>query len=89
MYACKMVYPSNACIKEMVNGYEISIAFDDSCNPQNTIMPRSDIRVYKISNNEDITDLICSDLFGIVTTIEGTIENLIKVYDWVNNHWTK
>jgi len=77
MYACKMINTSQACIKEIVNGFEISIAFDDSCI-ESSVLFRGDIRIYQ--GNVDITEN-----FSTQTTIIASIENLIEIYRWCKN----
>jgi methyl coenzyme M reductase beta subunit len=80
MYACKMVNPThNACIKEIVNDIEVSIALDDSCGCL-VHMSRGDIRVYK--GLVDLTDVLSHDCFDNAYVITATIENLITVYNW-------
>lgn len=67
-------------LKENVNGFEISISFDDSSG-RLPHLSRSDIRIFK--SEEDVTDLCAKEVFGsdhIIIT--GDIENLIKVYEW-------
>jgi len=75
MYAIhptKMV-GNQVCIKEVVNGYEVSIAFDDSCGSQSNCT-RGDIRVFYGDN--DVTNKI-SD--GVII---ASIENIIMVNNW-------
>lgn len=82
MYACKMYHNPlrQSCIKEVINGYEISIAFDDSCNESSKIMNRSDIRIFK--GNEDLTDYICNQVIGNDSVIIGSLENLLTIYKY-------
>ncbi|MFC5353540.1 hypothetical protein [Azospirillum himalayense] len=44
---------SSVCMKLELNGYEISIAADDSCGALNTLR-RIDVRVFR--EDEDVTD---------------------------------
>lgn len=75
MYAIhpnKMV-GNQVCIKEIVNGYEISIAFDDSCGAL-VDCARGDIRVFY--GESDITSEISENV------IRATIENIVMVNNW-------
>ena len=80
MYGCKPFNNRQICVKEVVNGYEISIAFDDSCNEFSPILTRGDIRVYRILDDMDITSQI-SDF-----TILACIDNIIMVNAWCKSH---
>jgi hypothetical protein len=80
-----MPKPSNnrfACVKEQIGHLEISIAFDDSSNPKNRELFRSNIRVYNTRDDTDITYELERDVFGSHTTIDGNIKNLMLVYAW-------
>lgn len=44
-------------LKLPYKGFEISVAFDDSCGTM-AILGRVDARVYRTSNDEDVTDYI-------------------------------
>jgi hypothetical protein len=71
---------NQVCVKEVVNGYEISAAFDDSCG----CMPdcsRGDIRIYN-AIDEDITDQVMPGISVIV----ADIRNFTKVYNWCMKH---
>jgi hypothetical protein len=75
MFGCKPFNNRSICVKEFVNGYEISIAFDDSCNEKAENLGRGDIRVY--CNNEEVTEKITG-----YNVIIASIENLIMVNKW-------
>ncbi len=81
LYACKMYHAPlrQVCIKQNVNGYEISTAFDDSCNDKAKYMTRGDIRIYRISDDKDVSELYT---MGQYSTIVACIENLTAVYNW-------
>jgi len=75
MYA---VHPSkmtgnNVCVKEIVHGYEISIAFDDSCGALKDCQ-RGEIRVFDNITRKDIT----AEIFD-GEVIVATIDNLTFV----------
>jgi hypothetical protein len=76
MFGCVPFNTRQICVKEIVGKYEISIAFDDSCNKLADTLSRGDIRVYEISTNKDVTDCISFN------TIIANIENLIMVNQW-------
>lgn len=79
MYGCKPFNNTQICVKEVVNGFEISIAFDDSCGAFHNLT-RGDIRVYCVSDDSDITESISQH------TITASIENLIMVNEWCKSH---
>lgn len=83
MFATRPFNFSQVHVEEKVNGYDVSVAFDDSCRNSGDLT-RGDIRVYH--ENSDITDNVCRDIFGEVYTIIASIENLIKVYEWAKTH---
>ena len=80
MYGCRPFNFSQICVKEVVNGYEISIAFDDSCRNMGNLV-RGDIRVY--CGKKDVTEMIH---FG---TIVANIENIIMVNTWCKENQIK
>lgn len=79
MYGCKPFNTQAVCVKEEVNGYEISMAFDDITGKQDKL-ERGDIRVYSVSGDIDITEFISS------STIQANIENLMMVYEWCKSN---
>ena len=79
MYGCKPFNTQVICVKENVNGYEISMSFDDITGKHEKL-ERGDIRVYRLSDDTDVTNLIDTD------TIRATLENLMMVYEWCKSH---
>jgi hypothetical protein len=67
-------------MREEVNGYVVSVAFDDSCGAMQNL-GRSDIRVYD-ANDRDVTERV----FGSDAVVIGTIDNLIIAYNWCKAH---
>lgn len=82
MFACKPFNNRQVCVKEVVNGFEISVAFDDSSNPLAENLTRGDIRVYRFSNDEEVTNLIYSESHSL----QATLKNLTMVYEWCKSH---
>lgn len=79
MYAIhpKKMVGNQVCIKEEVNGYEVSISFNDSLGTQENCT-RGDIRVFY--GDEDITSQISSEV------ITADIANIIMVYRWCKSN---
>lgn len=79
IYAIKRMPNLRACqcIKIQFGGYEISIAMDDSCGALPNLS-RTEIRVYRLSDDVDVTAQFggplygCSgeDLYGLMQDIE-------------------
>lgn len=95
MYIHKLAYTekgavllNSANICEKVNHFTISIACDDSCGGM-TELRRTDIRVFEdvgqLKDLRDVTDDCAEDCFDGDGVIVGSIENLIKVYEWCKN----
>ncbi len=80
MYAVK--FPSamsgSVCVKIPYKGYEISLAFDDSCGRANNYI-RSYIAIYD-SNDSDVTKKFIAQDYAI----NG--EDLKSVFDAIDNH---
>ena len=85
---------SRANTKIVHGGYEISIFMDDSCGTMENLS-RTDMRVYRTSNDEDVTYEVFPELIEhypakdgfpeevIFHTVEGTFENLHTVMCFV------
>jgi hypothetical protein len=65
-----------SCCKIPYKGYEISIAMDDSCGALDTYS-RSDIRVYRESDDVDVTHLFTdSMLYGDAETLKSVFATI-------------
>lgn len=69
-----------ACCKIPYKGYEISIAMDDSCGAYTTLC-RSDIRVFRDRDSQDVTSDFYGDLSG---TCHGTAANLKYIFSQID-----
>ncbi len=86
MYAIKaMTNRGQACIKEIINGFEISVAFDDSCGVMQECY-RADIRVFNTVNNKDITNEVFNTTSDV---IQGTFNNFSHAVQYCNTHFAK
>ena len=83
MYISKLQKLTSACVKvDEFNGYEISIAFDDS--HVGGVLFRGGIRVYDSSlHYKDITDTVF-DAKG--NDIPATIDNLLIAVNYCKEH---
>lgn len=77
----KHMPPNQACTKIPYKGYEISIAMDDSCGAFDTLR-RSDIRVFRDTDDADISDKI-AEYMG-QSMIYGDAEDLKAVFSWID-----
>lgn len=84
MYTVKNMFMGQACVKEIVNGYVVSIAFDDSCGSA-VEMTRTDIRIFDKFDSDVINDVV-KDINCEGGVIVGNIKNLIDVYSWCKSH---
>jgi hypothetical protein len=70
---------SVACCKIPYKGYEISIAMDDSCGVHDTLC-RSDIRVYRDSDDKDVTE----EFYEREGTCVANAENLQYIFSRIS-----
>lgn len=71
LYAPRPFNNSVVCVRERVNGYEISISLDDSCGAL-CDLSRGDLRVYRLSDDRDVT----REFFPNTSVVLASIDNM-------------
>jgi hypothetical protein len=85
IYAKRPGTDSLVCIRIPVEGFDISIACDDSCGAMKDL-GRSSLRVYS-SSGDDYTGAV----FNVpdLATVDATIENLEQAIAFCKGGWKK